>query len=106
MPFTICLGLLVLGVLFIRRKLGKRLILGALLLFLLFSNSYTSNYLMYAWEPKPRSIGTLPVYEVGIVLTGITNIDRLPKDRTYFNKGADRVTHTLQLYKMGKLKKS
>lgn len=105
LPFTICLGMLVIGFLFIHKKFGKRLILGALLLFLFFSNSYIANRLMHAWEPEPRELGKLPVYEVGIVLTGITNIDKLPKDRTYFDKGADRVTHALQLYKMGKLKK-
>lgn len=105
MPFTICLVTLVIGLFFIHRKFGKRLIFGSLVLFLFFSNSYISNRIMHAWEPAPRELETLPVYEIGIVLTGITNIDKLPKDRTYFNKGADRVTHALQLYKMGKLKK-
>ncbi|SEJ71262.1 Uncharacterized SAM-binding protein YcdF, DUF218 family [Cyclobacterium xiamenense] len=105
MPFSICLGMLVSGLVFIRRDWGKQLIMGGTALLLFFSNSYVSNRLMHAWEPEPRQFEGLPEYDVGIVLTGVTLIDKLPKDRTFFNKGADRVTHTIQLYKMGKLKK-
>jgi uncharacterized SAM-binding protein YcdF (DUF218 family) len=47
----------------------------------------------------------LPDYEVGIVLTGVTNLNKTVYDRTFFNKGADRATHTVQLYKLGKIKK-
>ncbi|WP_316929323.1 YdcF family protein [Cyclobacterium qasimii] len=70
-----------------------------------FSNSYLSNLIIYNWEPAPKDFSSLPTYELGVVLTGVTHIDKLPKDRTYFSRGADRATHTVQLYKMGKIKK-
>jgi uncharacterized SAM-binding protein YcdF (DUF218 family) len=44
-------------------------------------------------------------YEAGILLTGVTNGDLTPTDRVYFSKGADRVTHTLQLYRLNKIKR-
>jgi uncharacterized SAM-binding protein YcdF (DUF218 family) len=44
-------------------------------------------------------------YELGIVLTGVTKYNVGPDDRVYFSSGADRVTHTVQLYKLGKIKK-
>ena len=72
----------------------------------IFLQQLSSNWLMYDWEPPPKDFHSLPDYEVGIILTGVTNIDKTPKDRTYFNKGADRVTHAVQLYKMGKIKKN
>ena len=59
---------------------------------------------MLWWEPQPLDMPTLPIYDVGIVFTGVTKGDKRPNDRVYFSKGADRITHTLQLYNQGKLK--
>ena len=44
-------------------------------------------------------------HELGIVLTGSTIPMLKPDDRVYFHRGADRVTHTVQLYKLGLIKK-
>jgi uncharacterized SAM-binding protein YcdF (DUF218 family) len=45
-------------------------------------------------------------YEWAILLTGVTRYDEgLLGDRVFFNRGADRVTHTVQLYKLGKIRK-
>ena len=74
-------------------------------LFLFFTNVWIENKAFLIWESEPVKISELPDYELGIVLTGVTNHDKEPKDRVYFNKGADRVLHTLQLYKLGKIKK-
>jgi uncharacterized SAM-binding protein YcdF (DUF218 family) len=60
---------------------------------------------MAAWEPDFKSFEELPTYEYGIVLTGVTNLNKTVYDRTFFNKGADRATHAMQLYKLGKIKK-
>ncbi len=60
---------------------------------------------MDAWEPDFKDIETLPNYAVGIVLTGVTNLDKTTYDRTFFARGADRATHALQLYKLSKIKK-
>lgn len=59
---------------------------------------------MLWWEAPPVLIKEVPVYDVGIVFSGVTKGSKEPYDRVYFNDGADRITHTLQLYNEGKLK--
>jgi uncharacterized SAM-binding protein YcdF (DUF218 family) len=44
-------------------------------------------------------------YKLGIVLTGATVQGLSPNDRVYFHRGADRVIHTVQLYKLGLIEK-
>lgn len=105
MPLTIVLMFLISGTVLIRRKVGKKLLIGGLVLLLFFTNQYIANYAIYLWEPDFKPMATLPEYEVGIVLTGVTNLNKTAFDRTFFNKGADRVTHAMQLYKLGKIKK-
>lgn len=63
-----------------------------------------ANSVMKWWEPNPVVIRDLPKYKLGIVLTGITNTERLPTDRIHFEKGADRIVHALTLYRKGKIK--
>ncbi len=60
---------------------------------------------MLAWEPDFKEFSEIKNHEYGIVLTGVTNLSKTAYDRTFFNKGADRITHALQLYRMGKIKK-
>ena len=59
---------------------------------------------MLWWEPVPTPMNEVGVYDVGIVFSGVTKGSKSPKDLVYFDRGADRVTHTLQLFKDGKLK--
>ncbi|WP_194777397.1 YdcF family protein [Pararhodonellum marinum] len=101
MPFTIAILLTLVGVIWKNRKV---LWLGIILL-LFFSNPFIANESMRIWEPDFVDFDDLPDYEIGIVLTGVTNLNKTSPDRTFFNKGADRATHALQLYKLGKIKK-
>lgn len=71
---------------------------------LFFSNDFIANEVMRAWEVETRPIASLKKYKLGIVLTG-TTMNHFPDDRVYFAKGADRVVHTVQLYKAGLLEK-
>lgn len=105
MPLTIVMILLIAGFWLRKKKYGKKLMLSGIILLLFFSNQFLANLAMHAWEPEFKSFETLPHYEVGIVLTGITNLNKTVYDRTFFNKGADRATHAVQLYKLGKIKK-
>jgi uncharacterized SAM-binding protein YcdF (DUF218 family) len=105
MPLTIILVFLIMGFLWKNRVLGRKLQLLGLILLLLFSNQFLSNLAMHLWEDEIKPISTLPEYEIGIVLTGVTNLSKTVYDRTLFNKGADRATHAVQLYKMGKIQK-
>jgi uncharacterized SAM-binding protein YcdF (DUF218 family) len=91
----------------VRNKLWKRrLLLTAITLFLFCSNEFISNEVMRLWELPPTPFAEIgKKYEVGILLTGVTKSNFSPTDRVYFQRSSDRVTHTLQLYKMGYIKK-
>jgi uncharacterized SAM-binding protein YcdF (DUF218 family) len=83
----------------------KKALYASVIMFFFFGNLAIIGNILYLWEPKPVKISELADYELGIVLTGVVNLEMEPHDRVYFNKGADRVLHTVQLYKLGKLKK-
>lgn len=90
----------------VRNKLWRRrLRAGGLVLLLFFSNEFLANEVMKAWEIDGRAYKTLDRYKLGIVLTGAVIPQVQPDDRVYFNKGVDRVIHTVQLYKLGLVEK-
>jgi uncharacterized SAM-binding protein YcdF (DUF218 family) len=105
MPLTICMILIFGGAFYFRRKWGKRSLWIGMVLLWFFSNQFIANQAMQAWEPDFKSFDEIPTTEIGIVLTGVTNLSKTAYDRTFFNKGADRITHALQLYREGKIKK-
>lgn len=105
MPLTIILVLLVSGFLWKKKGIGRKLQLSGIILLLFFSNQFLGNLAMSIWEDEIKPISELPEFEIGIVLTGVTNLNKSVDDRTFFNKGADRATHAVQLYKLGKIKK-
>lgn len=105
MPLTIISLLLVIGAIYINKKWGKRSLWTGIILLWLFSNQFISNQIMLAWEPEFKEFSEIKNHEIGIVLTGVTNLSKTAYDRTFFNKGADRITQALQLYRMGKIKK-
>lgn len=75
-------------------------------LLIFFSNDFIANEMMRAWEiPVTPYAEIKKKYDWGIVLTGVTYNDKQPADRVYFQHGADRVVHTVELYKMGIIKK-
>ena len=89
-----------------RRRYKKKMFILGVSLLLLFSNSFIINELLLQWEITPTPINDIKQpYKVGIVLTGITNMQKRPFDRVYFNKGADRIMHAIQLYKEEKIEK-
>lgn len=70
------------------------------------SNFFIANEVMRAWEVPVTTFRSITkTYDFGIVLTGVTKTEMVPKDRVYFNRGADRATHTLQLYRLGIIRK-
>ena len=91
----------------IRSKIWKRRFFIAALVSLLFcSNEFISNEVMRIWEIPPTPFSELTKnYQIGILLTGVTKSNFSPTDRVYFQRSSDRVTHTLQLYKLGYIKK-
>ncbi|MFD2036904.1 YdcF family protein [Belliella marina] len=105
MPLSICLVLILYGFIRLKKNKGNGILISGILFLLLFSNQFLSNLAMNTWEPEFKELTSLPKYEIGIVLTGVTNLNKTTNDRTFFNKGADRATHAVQLYKLGKIKK-
>ena len=105
MPATLITAALIFAIITKNEKRKKIALYLSLFLFFFFGNIGITNQFFLLWEPEPVLLNNIPTYDLGIVLTGVTNHDKEPHDRVYFNKGADRVLHTVQLYKMGKLKK-
>jgi uncharacterized SAM-binding protein YcdF (DUF218 family) len=105
MPLTLVLLLLVIAAIFTPKSRGRKILGTGILLLLFFSNPFLSNLALLAWEPPYKSFEEIPNREIGIVLTGVTNLNKTATDRTFFGKGADRITQALQLYRMGKIKK-
>jgi uncharacterized SAM-binding protein YcdF (DUF218 family) len=105
MPMTWILGFLLFALLTRNQQRRRKLLLTTVILLFVFGNGFLINELFAAWEIPATPIADIQQpYDVGIVLTGITSIDQQPRDRVYFEKGADRIMHALQLYKMGKVK--
>ncbi len=95
--------ILLFGALLTKKK-SKRtfyLILSILWLYAI-ANPFLANWLMLQWETPPKAWEELPrTKSLGVILSGITNPLKTPRDRVYLNKGADRVLHTIELYKRG-----
>ena len=106
MPFTQMCIWFILAVFLKKRSLKKKfLILGVVYLFF-FSNRFIVNEVLLMWEIPPTPYENITeVYQAGIVLGGVTNSEKTPRDRVYFSKGADRITHAYQLYNLGKIEK-
>jgi len=104
-PLNWIVGLLLAAWLVKNKQWKKRLFIAGMVVLLFFTNGFISNSILKAWEVEPTPIAELPNYTTGIILTGITDREIKPKDRVYFHKGADRVTHALHLYRIGKIEK-
>jgi uncharacterized SAM-binding protein YcdF (DUF218 family) len=106
MPFVIICGLLISSAIVKRQILKKRLFITGLSLLLFCSNDFVTNEAMLVWEIPITPFNKMTKdYDWAILLTGITKFEEGFHDRIFFNRGADRVTHTVQLYKLGKVKK-
>ncbi len=106
MPFVIICALFILSAFLRKPSIKKRLFLTGLSLLIFFSNGFIANELMILWEVPMTPFSEITRnYQWAILLTGVTKFEEGPRDRISFNRGADRVYHTVQLYKMGKIKK-
>jgi uncharacterized SAM-binding protein YcdF (DUF218 family) len=105
MPITWILGFILYGLLTKNQKRGRVFLWLSLGLLLFFSNSYIINEAWLLWEYEPVPVKKVKQYDAGILLTGFTSLEKSPHDRVYTNKGADRLLHTVMLYKTGHLNK-
>lgn len=89
-PFNIFLLILVASFLTKNRKWKKRLRVTSVIVFLVFSNGIILNECLKLWEKPAIPISDLDDdYELAVVLGGTTDVDREPKDRLFFHKGAE-----------------
>jgi uncharacterized SAM-binding protein YcdF (DUF218 family) len=105
LPFTVVSLLFIAGLLLRKPLWKKRMLVAGFALFFFFSNEFIANEMMCAWETGPTSFKDMRHFKLAIVLTGATIPDLKPDDRVYFHRGADRVIHTVQLYKLGLVEK-
>jgi uncharacterized SAM-binding protein YcdF (DUF218 family) len=105
-PFNLILFLLLVSFFVKNKKWAKRLRWTSLVFFLFFSNGIIFNECLLIWEKPAIPVSSLDNnYDIAVVLGGTTDVDREPNDRLFFHKGADRVTHAVNLYHAGKVKK-
>jgi uncharacterized SAM-binding protein YcdF (DUF218 family) len=105
MPLTLIVIFIFLAVFLKNPRLKKYFFWLGFGLLLFFSNSTIANEVMMMWELPAQPYSDLRPHKLGIVLTGSTIHKPFPDDRVYFQRGADRVTHTIQLYKLGHIEK-
>jgi uncharacterized SAM-binding protein YcdF (DUF218 family) len=86
-------------------KIKKYGLVAAVTVLYLCSNYIIVNNLLKLWENDPVKIADNSVFDVAIVLTGITDNTRSPQDRIYLNKGAERITTPIILHRKGIIKK-
>jgi uncharacterized SAM-binding protein YcdF (DUF218 family) len=70
-------------------------------------NPWITNEVLLQWETSPTPFADIPQqqYKAAIVLMGMTQDSKSPKDRVYFMRGADRLLYAIRLYREGKVKK-
>ncbi|MEQ9299862.1 MAG: YdcF family protein [Cyclobacteriaceae bacterium] len=85
------------------KSILRRLAFGLLIF---FTNPLIVSGLLGWWEVRPVPYQEIKkTYEVGVVLTGMADLERLPDDRLHFNESVDRINHTIELYKKGYIQK-
>ncbi|OON70226.1 YdcF family protein [Hymenobacter sp. CRA2] len=105
LPAVWLVGLLLAAVLTRREARRRRLLLIALGLLMLGTNNALVNEAILAWELPPVRLRQLGRHDVGILLTGVGDGHKSPHDRVYLARGADRLTHTLWLYRAGRIRR-
>lgn len=104
-PFAVICLLFIASVVLRNAVWKKRCFWMAFILLFFFSNEFIANEVMAAWEIDTKPYNEMSRYKLAVVLTGSTIPDLEPADRVYFHRGADRVIHTVQLYKLGLIEK-
>lgn len=95
--------LLILAAYFFRSTSIKRYCrIGAVVIFLIFSNQWLLDNYARSWQPPPAVIAPGVVYSCGIVPGGFASPDL--EGNGFFNVSADRFLQALLLYKTGHIK--
>ncbi|WKK77855.2 YdcF family protein [Marivirga salinae] len=84
-------------------KYRKYLAILGFILFIIFTNDFLANSILKAWQTEPAKLETIrsQKFTYGVLLTGMTNTQKEPKDRVYFNHNADRLFQAIMLHQQG-----
>lgn len=71
--------------------------------FIIFTNDFLANSFLKAWQTEPANLKSIKSqkFTYGVLLTGMTNTLKEPKDRVYFNQNADRLLQAIMLHQQG-----
>jgi uncharacterized SAM-binding protein YcdF (DUF218 family) len=106
MPLVLVCLLFVASVILKPVKWKKRLFWLGFGLLYFFSNEFIANEVMLRWEVAPTPFKQVTRnYTYGVILTGVTSNDAVLTDRVFFQHGADRVIHAVDLYKRGLIRR-
>ncbi len=103
MPVIWLLAVLVYALITKKAQRRKRALICAFILLVFFTNPFTANTFFRLWEEPPADMQSVSAPMTAVVLTGVAMDGPGNTDRVFFSKGADRVLHTVQLYKLGKV---
>mgnify|MGYP001126010008 CR=1 FL=1 len=105
MPLTWVFALLFIAIFSKKTKRKNQFLVTGVVLLFVFSNPYFSTFLMKSWELPAKPFATYSKsYQTAIVLGGVTDIHKLPRDRVFTKQGADRILHAAELLKKGIVK--
>jgi len=103
MPATL-IGLVWLAYFIFRKwRFRKYLAILGFTLFIIFTNDFLANSFLKAWQAESANLEQLKNQEFtyGVLLTGMTNTLKEPRDRVYFNQNADRLLQSMMLFEQG-----
>lgn len=104
-PMIWILLFFLLGMVLHRRRISRKLLIAALCMFFIFTNSFLTDEMIRITEEPMVVLDDSTTYDAGIVLGGgMVTIDR-PMDRLIFQDNTDRVLQAVELYKKGRIKK-
>jgi uncharacterized SAM-binding protein YcdF (DUF218 family) len=105
MPAVWLIALLLAALLDRQPRRQRRWLRAAVVLAVLGTNPALPNEALLAWELPPVPLHKLPLQsDAAVLLTGIAE-DKTPHDRVYLGLGADRLTNTLWLYRVGRVRR-
>ncbi len=105
-PLVIVCGLFLASWIARKQAVKRRLLILGISLCFFFSNEFLANEVMNVWEIKATPFAEMNrTYSYGILLCGAAKSEVGPPDRVYLGSAADRINHTMQLYKMGRIQK-
>lgn len=101
-PLLWIIILLAFGWLSKNKRLKRRLFKTAVIMLIVFSNTYLLNNVWNSYQWKPVDINDVPASSTGILLGGLSSYDQWIK-KNFFREASDRFIQTTLLYETGKI---